>query len=451
MEKFMKLKNTLLVYSAVAIALSFVGCNLFNPTESVDIASDDANALTYEGYIKFRNNEYTEATKYFNMAIAADPSHSEAWFGLAKTKLNQQDLNIFELLKYINVGQKTTFPLSGMSDEVAFKYQVGIDTVVAYLKQFIYRDTTGQLDGVITYNTISNSYMILQMMQTMLSLRKTTASMIACQNPYSTEGCDLGSVLNSMKGNVGTTLETFHEVFKTCEDNPQSMASVADQYLQGFDWIADDKQSVAVQALCGSLAETTTSSGNEYQQEMALNTVISQLGYSDIMDDDGDGCIDEEIYDGEDNDGDGEIDEDIRDKTNPIVYDTERAAKNALMGQKNIKSLMIVKSAGPNEKYEMVDIDLNGKFGDKDKDEWDFIYSDYDKRVKENDHRFKFAENLVFNPEYLFYNDYLALKQQVAKDKQGLQFPLEYRKKFIGGCWVNYTEEDFQNWIAQRN
>jgi len=58
--------------AAVVAALGIAGCNLFNPTQQVNIESGDANALTYEGYIKFRNNEYTEASNYFSKAIEAD-------------------------------------------------------------------------------------------------------------------------------------------------------------------------------------------------------------------------------------------------------------------------------------------------------------------------------------------------------------------------------------------
>ena len=443
----MKLRKTLLVCTAIALMASFIGCNLFNPTESVDIASNDANALTYEGYIKFRNNEYTEAANYFGQAIVADPSHSEAWFGLAKTKMNQQDLNIFELLKYVNVAQKTKFPLVDMDDATAYKYKVGIDTVVSYLKMFIYKDTTGQLDGVITYATISNSFMILQLMQTMLSMRNTTKNMPACVNG-SAEGCDLGAILNAMKGNVSETLDALEDVFKTCEENPSTMASIGDQYLAGFDYLKGEAQELAVETMCGALAETISNTGDGYSQEKALNTVISQLGYSDFLDEDGDGCHDEEIYDGQDNDGDGEIDEDLRDKTNQIKYDYEYAARlataNTMQGKKSISNTLIVASAAPSPKYEQVDIDMNLIAGEED--EWRFIYDSYEKRAQNADHRFKFAQKLVFNPAGYPLAEYLSFKSLVAMDNTGDQYDLNFRKTYIGGCWVNYNEEMFKAW-----
>ena len=72
----MKLK--IVLCSLCVLFLGIVGCNLFNPTEAINVDNSDADALTYEGYLKFRNNDYGEAERYFSKAIAADSSHSEA-------------------------------------------------------------------------------------------------------------------------------------------------------------------------------------------------------------------------------------------------------------------------------------------------------------------------------------------------------------------------------------
>ena len=74
----MKLKKSLWPLAVAAIAIVIAGCNLFNPTQSVDIASGDADALTYEGYLHYQKTEYYEAQVYFEKALAADPRSSEA-------------------------------------------------------------------------------------------------------------------------------------------------------------------------------------------------------------------------------------------------------------------------------------------------------------------------------------------------------------------------------------
>ncbi len=458
------LKSKFLWTSALMLTLGIAGCNIFNPTESVNIKNDDAEALTYEGYIKFRNNEYTDAEEYFNKAIAADSNYSSAWFGLMKTTLNRKlntnkETNVFSLLKYVNNSRDSKVPFSGMDDNLANTLSEVIDSVSVIVNQFIERDKSGKTDSIVTYKTISEGYMVLQMMRTMLVLRKNTAGMEGCSlNKGQDNSCDMAKVLNNLKQDPAETVESFNTVFKTCEESPESMTKMFDSYLQGFDNLKDDAQRSAVSSMCGALAqETESAKDDEDQQTKTLNIIIGQFGYSDIIDDDGDGCVDEELYDGEDNDGDGEIDEDVSDKTNEIEYDNDLILKNVTAGKTEIKDLRVVKKASPNEKYTTVDIDMNGKTVETDSDEldteWKFVYPDYKKRVENNDHRFVFAAELTFNPQGLPLDEYLAFKRAVAKDTDvnNIQYSLEYRKMYIGGCWANYDNKRFLKWFEGRN
>lgn len=453
--KYLK-KNKFILSAALVAALGVAGCNLFNPTEDVNIKSGDADALTYEGYIKFRNNEYTQAAYYFEKAIAADSSHSEAWYGLAKAKLNMQSLNTFELLKYVDINGTSSkkLPLTDMDDATALKYEVGIDTVVTFLREFIYRDTTGQLDGVITYKTISESYMLLNMVNTMLTMRKTTSSIEGCSNINPLTGdfdCDFGVVLNTIKGgDVTQTVEALHEVFNTCESNPDIMASVAGDAVPVFGtMLSNEGQNETAKAMCGALADLTADSGDSTQTDQALSAVIAISGYSEFKDDDGDGCFDEEIFDGVDNDGDGEIDEDLRDANDHFSLDVQTITANQLAGKKEKKDQLVYASFSPNDKYKKLDIDMNGIKGDKDSDEWSYIYSTYEKREKNKDYRLKFAENLVYNPQGLDFEIYKDFKKQIAADHDGTKFSLEDRKNIVGGCWAYYDEQLFKQWINQ--
>ena len=91
--------------AAIALSMGVAGCNLFHPTGSNDAESDDAAALTLEGYQEFQKANYDAARDYFNKAIRADSGYSEAWIGLCKSILNTQEgLNVFELVSY---AQKT--------------------------------------------------------------------------------------------------------------------------------------------------------------------------------------------------------------------------------------------------------------------------------------------------------------------------------------------------------
>ena len=456
------LKSKFLWTSALMLTLGIAGCNIFNPTESVNIKNDDAEALTYEGYIKFRNNEYTDAEEYFNKAIAADSNYSSAWFGLMKTTLNRKlntnkETNVFSLLKYVNNSRDSKVPFSGMDDNLANTLSEVIDSVSVIVNQFIERDKSGKTDSIVTYKTISEGYMVLQMMRTMLVLRKNTAGMEGCSlNKGQDNSCDMAKVLNNLKQDPAETVESFNAVFKTCEESPESMTKMFDSYLQGFDNLKDDAQRSAVSSMCGALAqETESAKADEDQQTKTLNIIIGQFGYSDIIDDDGDGCVDEELYDGEDNDGDGEIDEDISDKTNEIHYDDMVIMSNIAQKKMTIKELRVIKSAGPNGKYRSVDIDMNGKTVEDDPDEldreWSFIYSNYKERVNNNDHRLVFSKDLPWNME----GGVEGLKERkrlIAQDtnKDNPTYSLEDRKSMVGGCWVNYDEDSFKKWFEGR-
>lgn len=465
------LKSKFLWTVALAACMTVVGCNIFNPTENVNIKNDDANALTYEGYIKFRNNEYSEAEVYFNRALAADSSHSEAWLGLMKAILNRKlntntETNVFSLLKYVNTNRDAgdnTVPFASMPDTVADSLGLAIDSVNIIATQFIERDKNGKTDGKITYKYISDGYMVLQMLKTMLVLKTKMPLECADKNSRATLGdsaCSMQTILNDFKNDPNETVETFHGVFNTCEANPESMTSLFEDYLQGFDdevgYLTKEAKNDAIRGMCSALAqETDIPEDDSTRQIKTMNIIIGQLGYSDIIDDDGDGCVDEELYDGEDNDGDGEIDEDISDKTNEIHYDDKVIMSNIAQKKMSIKELRVIKSVGPNEKYRTVDIDMNGETVETNSDElereWSFIYPTYQDRVRNSDHRLVFAKDLYWNIEGGI-EGLKKRKQLIAKDtnKDNPTYSLEDRKAMVGGCWINYDEKSFMKWFEGR-
>ena len=196
--------------------------------------------------------------------------------------------------------------------------------------------------------------------------------------------------------------------------------------------------------------------------------------FANITDDDGDGCVDEEILDGFDNDGDGEVDEDVRDnrvivllKNTFLIKDDETGTikvnegKNRVYDptQSKVDSLNII------EKYETVDIDMDGKKGSKDLDEWHFIYRDPYEREDNGNHRFKFTQ--ATNYKFTYGNNFkytenerkklIEAKDKIRKDtiydpsKKLPKYNLKKRQEMVGGCWYNYkTEDDFKQWFQWR-
>ena len=463
------LKSKFLWASTLMLTLGIAGCNIFNPTESVNIKNDDANALTYEGYIKFRNNEYTEAVYYFEKAIAADSSHSEAWFGLIKAKMNEERLNAFKLLKFSKTERNSNLPMTDLHGEdsiyVEDTLSKAIATVHYYATLFKQYDKEGKLDGVVSMSdkSVADGYMILQLLNTLVTLRETTSELTQCKKNAS--GCNMGEVLNNIKNDAPEktekTITAFHEVFSGCTENPTSITDFAGQLVSGWDLVdetlTDNAQSATIKGLCNALANETKSN-NPDEQAKALSLIISQLDYGDISDDDGDGCIDEEVFDGEDNDGDGEIDEDTRNKTILIEYDKVRMAKNVAAAKGRdlqTNELLIISSARPSQKYVNVDIDMDGRtYADDENytDEWDFIYKDYDKRHSNADHRFVFAKSLRWNERSLTnFDAFLKDKRAIGRDKTGSIYNLRMRQELVGGCWNNYSEDDFQKFIKKNS
>jgi hypothetical protein len=161
-------------------------------------------------------------------------------------------------------------------------------------------------------------------------------------------------------------------------------------------------------------------------------------------DEDGDGCIDEELLDGQDNDGDGFINENSR------LAPTDR--EHPFYGISSIN---------------------NSMYGDnlyKDDENWE-----YNKPVSFN-HPVRICNApdcsiftdlpvneegwvTVINFTQLGYPDGskywttrdMDLKLKVAQDTNCLEYNLEYRKNNIGGCWPYYDEPKFDRYCRGYN
>lgn len=153
---------------ALTAVLGIAGCNLFNPTQSVDIKSDDAAALTYEGYLHYQKTEYSVANEYFLKAIKADSTYSEAWYGLTKTVFStRNNLNPFELLKYLRISSQSDIfnMFREMDDAQACAISADIDTVMNVLDEFARRDMSGLTDGRIHFANFGQSYSLLNLIR----------------------------------------------------------------------------------------------------------------------------------------------------------------------------------------------------------------------------------------------------------------------------------------------
>lgn len=432
-----------LVLSAIAVsAFGIAGCNIFNPTESVNIASDDAKALTYEGYLHYQKSEYTLAREYFEKAINADSAYSEAWYGRSKAVLNMQPgLNIFELISYAKAeeGQNAVSKFMSMPNEQASLLKSGIDSVMISLDPFIERDSTNRTDKRVRFADFASSYSVLQL--TKLALTVRTAN-VDVQNLFVSNGSSMSVNWSELSGIGEDTKEAFDALSATAtalKSNPEATKTILKEYVPGSEMLSDTGLTVATEFMANQIINM-----NEKIQNSAVDRSDVYLLVGNVRDDDGDGCIDEEIPDGFDNDGDGEVDEDLR-HHNTIVPETDFVHHNVSKPSQYIKAVKVT------DTYKTLDLDMNGIDATNDSEEWEFVLDNSNERDAQGNHLFKFAYNISWSTDFVNANldDRIAIKELIRKDNDinNIKYPLEMRKAMLGGCWNNYTEEQFLKWF----
>lgn len=418
---------------AAIVATCIVGCNIFNPSNQERVDDTDTDALIYEGYINIQRSEYTKAANHFSKAILSDSTSSRAWYGLAKAVLNQYSLNVFEMLKYVKT-ENNTNGFMKMTDLEVEKFRIGIDTVIKIIDQFIQRDTTDRTDKAIRFADIANSYTILQLSNVAILIRKATSdtqrmfSFDAAANQISIDWTTLQNLATNEAIETVNSLAASAQALKA---DPDNTFSIFRSFLPGTDTVPDDEFRDGALSITNQIIEMSDNLTSNADRA----SVFVKVGNG--IDDDGDGCVDEEIWDGADNDGDGEIDEDQRPGT-VLVFKTHWT-------QRAVASLKIPEGSI----YETLDIDRNGIAVEPE--EWNFIYAEPDDRAANNDHRLQFALRIAFVPGpggNMIQNKELA---RTDTDINNIRYDLAWRKTNIGGCWVNYTEADFFNWFQGRN
>ena len=459
---------------AMALSLGIAGCNLFHPTDSRDAESDDPDALTLDGYLEFQNSNFDSARRFFNRALDADSGHSEAWIGLAKCVLSvQEGLNTFELVSYAQEKKdekgKSTNEILDMPDEQAAQISNGIDSVMVYLNQFIDRDTTGRTDKKIRFSNIADSYTILQLTKAALRIRAVQTQL---PSVVSTDNSGMTMNLTTLT-DLGDSLKPFLKEMAAAAEaikaSPEAAAEIIKAVLPDStrQYINEDDYADVTVGLANTVIQL-----NDRAQTTPSDRYDVFFKFANVMDDDGDGCVDEEVLDGFDNDGDGEVDEDVRDnrvivlvKNTFLIKDDENKTVKANESKNKIYDLTKsqVDSLNIIEKYETVDIDMNGKMGSEDPNEWHFIYRDPNEREDKDNHLLKFAEKITFKYAVDFkykgkdLDKLIEAKEKIRQDtiydpsKKLPKYNLKKRQEMVGGCWNNYTEEDFKQWFQWRD
>lgn len=402
-------------YLGLGVALLLFGCNLFDPSDDVSVDTSDASMMTYEGQNCFRNSEYANAANFFKQAIQKDSTLSEAWLGLSKANLYLYAGNPYNLIHELYAD--TDIPLMNLDSSEVAKYFKAVNSSLIPLRELIRRDTLTEQDPSlklsdrsVTYSNFSASHAILELAYTILRFRYTNSSFIKISiNEDRSLSFDLQALYDQALLDPAVLAQFNASVDSLKGDLTQLFDAVlpaASSSLSNSDLFEIDDSTGKAQIL-----------GDDLQSDAeTVEKSVSFYKLGDGIDNDGDGCVDEEILDGYDNDGDGYVDEDLR--LVPLeVTDTE-----TIVGV-GVDSL---------------DHDMNG------------LKEDKGERILLSNNRFYFAKD--FEQLDLDDTSMVNLRHAISLDTDSthIQYPLKTRQLRIGRCWNNYTQETFKEWFRNR-
>lgn len=439
-------------------ALLIVSCNLFNP-DGTGETGGDADALLIEAQNYFRNAEYTKAYELFSKVVAEDPKHSEGYLGMAKAGMRMRGVNPMNLLKYVNVdSNEVPFMNSDNADKNIF-YQ-GMRLVDSVLAPLAHRDTLTVLYeqhlralkepswryslsdsasaklarfqdtyGPSNYEgfPLSDRRVAYEKFSVGMTIARMTAEILGfldINKDGSIDDKDLNiKIGKDENGNLTVDVEDLYSQALTSPEVVDQLNASLDSLGTGM---GDLSGLIANLGGAYGLDDSDTSSNamtdevkaSTEEQINSLQGAVQFYKIGDQRDNDGDGCVDEEVLDSLDNDGDGRKDEDLR----------------------------VTVLTGPTAYLDGLDNDQDGLVDEAD-----------EKPAGERDMELKtdflgFTSGFVPNNLGQINSDSLLLKIEVAQDTSisAPIYNLAARQNVIGGCWVYYNTARYLNWFANR-
>ena len=436
---------------SLLLALAVAACNMFNPSGEGDVG-EDADALLTLGESKFRDQDYPASMDAYSRVIAKDSGNSLAYYGYAKAVMRYWQVSAATLLTEVTKAQeKSGIPFITADDWTTTRYLQATSKTRKALSMLTVRDTLTRWfhyaqdstsksarkdpdrdkriafirnywdmadrgfpgyrkksqfplsDLTIGYERIIADFGFVELIYAVTHLRDLNAD---------DSITDADNLLKKLNFNVlagGFKVENLQNIAEDIKSD--STRANVNNLIQN---VASGLSSAGnvIDLLGPILAQNGDSSGGGSltgKTSEKMDSVISSIGnavtfyqFGDAKDNDGDGCIDEEILDGKDNDDDGFTDEDAR----VIPADT-------------------------------VDNDHNGKgknpFLDPDNNEqvngdYLLLFSVQSGFVKGRSYKDKTVKVWV-------QKDSLATKATLNASEKVV---LDSAKRAIGGCWNNY-------------
>lgn len=344
---------------AVAI-LGIPSCNIYR--EIGDLGPETPDALILEGHLKLQKSDYEGALSDYETALRKDSTKSEAYYGAAKASLLLRRINMFGLMQTFQKNDPGKVPFLSEPDSVKDGIYTANRAINVYLRPMIRRDTLGLLDGKVKASAISADYALATAIEAVLSLAdfngdgridsrdNVLSGIIDLSDPSKLNPDSLMRNLADIKNDTAkiTALNSLLEKSQTLLTESGSAIDLflgtaldkGDSAAGGVTCAPQDSACIKAKAgLQGTDREKVGDSAVAQVKQFLQNAGASVVIYKifDRIDNDGDGCADEELLDGMDNDGDGLIDEDSRgapDTAGNTRYRAEKdGADNDLNGE----------------------------------------------------------------------------------------------------------------------
>lgn len=350
-----------LSYVLMLAALLVVGCNIFNPGGEGEAGEA---SLNQQGEEYFRRGQYAKAMQAFERAIARDSANSMAYYGYAKSAVQFFQLDKIGILNDMQATAEdpSTFAFLRHEDSLLtlrlqaaakVRHVLGILTDRDTLTQWYnyLTDSSANVPGSGNYDSL---YVQRRDFISQYLVHGSFPDSTAYRHPSLFPLTDFRMPFQSVIIDY-TAIELLYTITRLYDLNRDGVIDSADALMKklrfgsngGFQIdslsnIAEDLEKDLAAAedlntlissvgsglfstaqltalMGGGKKDSTSAGGTEEQTASNMDSVITSLGdavmfyqFGDGIDNDGDGCIDEEIMDDKDNDFDGFIDEDSR-------------------------------------------------------------------------------------------------------------------------------------------
>jgi hypothetical protein len=305
-------------------------CNFFNPDATGSYPTDDADALVDQGQRALQDERFSEAYADFARALQLDSTKSLAYHGLAKAEMGKDSFSIAQvvdlalslkgvgsdslLVKLVDwtdslgYGWDTSYSRTDSTSRMSHLYRPLLRVASIYNRLYT-RDSSGHLDGVFPSRLVDTERVTIKAYSKYFTLIDANADTVITKNELSTL-----RLLSSMStGSVNINLDSLGSKMDSATgDLDSTTTSTINAILSNAASISSDT------ALLNKIASVSGASSSGL--DSTTSSYISQLGtatnfylINDDLDNDGDGCVNEEIFgDSVDNDGDSLVEEDGR-------------------------------------------------------------------------------------------------------------------------------------------